>query len=108
MSYKKIEERKNLFVQNQNLKIVAKEEFINIFKSSKWVSIEKRKRDFLARTPWKSKQQIKLEKSEEQKKEDDSIIQLLKSKIVQLNTKLDEFENKNLEYEDYSDNMSKL
>ena len=72
------------------------------------VSIEKGKSYFLARAPRKYKQQIKLEKSEEQKKEDDSIIQLLKSKIVQLNTKLDEFENKNLENEDYSDKMSKL
>ena len=74
-------------MKNQNLKITSKEEFINIFKDSKSASIEKGKNYFLARAPRKSKQQIKLEKSEEHKKEDDSIIQLLKSKIVQLNTK---------------------
>ena len=30
---KKIEEKKNYIIQNQNLKITAKEEFINIFKA---------------------------------------------------------------------------
>ena len=90
------------------MNITAKKEFIDIFKASNAISLEKGKRYFLASAPLKSKQQIKLEKSEEQKKENDIIILRLKDKIEALNTKLDEFEHKQLTNEDYAEKMGKL
>ena len=47
----KIEFRKRKVIQNQNLMITAKREFIDIFKASKSVSLAKRKSCFLVRPP---------------------------------------------------------
>ena len=49
-----------------------------------------------------------LEKSEEQKQENDSFIKKLKLKIDKLNSKNVQFETKQHEYEDYIDKMAKL
>ena len=90
------------------MNITAKKEFIDVFKASNAISLEKGKSYFLARAPLKLKQQIKLEKAEGQKKENDIIILRLKDKIEALNAKLDEFEHKQLTNEDYAEKMGKL
>ena len=103
-----IDKRLKKLVQNQNLKVTASKNFIDIFKASKWISMEKEKSYFLARAPQKSLQQLKIEKYQKEKIDDSDLINNLRNKINDLNSKLDEFEKKQQLNEDYTDKMSRL
>ena len=70
--------------------------------------MEKRKSYFLARASQKSLQQLKIEKYQKEKKDDSDLINNLRNKINDLNSKLDEFEKKQQLNEDYTDKMSRL
>ena len=88
--------------------ITAKKEFKDNLQDIEICIISKEKSCFLARPPLKSKQQHKMEMIEEEKKEADLRIVTLKDKIKILFSKLDEFEQKQLQLDDYTDKMGKL
>ena len=92
--------RKESIVKNQNLHITAKNEFVEIFKASKAVSLEKGKSHFLARLPKMNKYKLELGKVWEEKEEGDHLIQQVEAKITQFNSKMEEIESKMPENED--------
>ena len=100
--------RKTTMLSNQNLCITAKKEFVDIFRTSKAVSLEKGKSHFLARQPKKNNYLIKLEKMEEESKYDAKLMDTLKLKINRLNKKIENYEIEKQENEDYSEKMNKL
>ena len=87
---------------------IANKEFIDIFRASKAVSLEKGKSHYLARKPKESKQHLFLEKAEEEDKESNRTIKLLKLKKSELNSKIEDIEGKLSDNEDYTEKISKL
>ena len=104
----KTEERRKSIIQSQNMQITVKKEFIDIFKTSKAVSLQNGKSHFLARIPKMNKHQALLNQVNEEKKEGDVLIAKLKDIINLLNLKLEKVEQKLSENEDYTDMMAKL
>ena len=90
------------------MQITANKEFIDIFRASKAVSLVKGKIHYLARKPKESKQHLLLEKTEEEIKESNRLIKLLKLKISELNSKIKDIEGKFSKNEDYTEKMSKI
>ena len=65
----KVEERREQLIDTQNLKISVQSELINIFKASHSISTVKRKSHYLTCLPKPTKDYIKIQKLEEEKKE---------------------------------------
>ena len=65
----KVEERRQQLIDTQNLGISVQPEFLNIFKSSQSISTVNGKSHFLTRLPKPTKEQMKIQKLEEEKKE---------------------------------------
>ena len=66
---KKIKQRNKDLVHSQNLFLAVKPEFLNLFKNSQSVSLEKEKSHFLTRILKIASDQKLIEKLEEEKKE---------------------------------------
>ena len=86
---------------NQNLCITVKKEFGNIFKASKAVSLEKGKSHFLTRQPIKNNYWTKVEKLQEEIKNDQELIKTQNLKIKQLNQKIENYKIEKQENDDY-------
>ena len=104
----RVQQRRRTMLQNQNMCISAKKEFVEIFKSSKSLSLEQRKSYFLARAPKVNKYLSKIDKMEKERNEDDQLQLKLRGKIDSLNSKIKEFEAKQQDYDDYTEKMSRL
>ena len=65
----KVEERREKLIYTQNLRISVQPEFIKIFKASQFISTVKGKSYYLTRLPKPTKDHIKIQKLEEEKKE---------------------------------------
>ena len=102
-----IETRNKIFIDSQNLKVNAKDEFIEIFKKSKSISTMKGK-SFLSRVSRITKSQQKLETLEEEKIGADIKIKSLKECLRELNEKTHNLELQQREYEKDSEKLAKL
>ena len=97
----KVEERKKSIIDNQNFKITAKPEFLQLFKESKSVSLRKGRSHFLSRMPKKTKQQLLIENLVKEKEEHKAENSDLKVEIDKLHDKVEflaEFEKQSNEH----------
>ena len=83
-------------------------QFVNIFKTSNSVSLQKEKSNFLIRQPQKTKLQAKLEKIEEEKSYSDKRTSICIRKLDELWAKIKELEEKQIDFDDNIDKLSKL
>ena len=104
----KVNERKQYLIESQNLGISVLPEFQNIFKNSQAVSTVNGKSYFLARFPKVTKNQSKLQKLEEEKKEFESHTSTLTQEINELKLKMEEMQEKLNEFDENQDKLSKL
>ena len=105
---KKVKERKQNIIKSQNLGANIMPQFVNIFKTSNSVSLHKGKSHFLIRQPQKTKLQAKLEKIEEEKSNSDKRMSVCIRKLDELCAKIKELEEKQIDYDDNINKLSKL
>ena len=74
----RIKKRNKELIESQNLGIKVNREFINVFKNSQSISTMKGKSHFLTREPKKTKDQLKIDKIEEEKEKAHSKIDMMK------------------------------
>ena len=89
----KIEERKQLLIDSQNLGISVQPEFMNIFKSSQSISSIKRESHFLACIPKPTKDKIRMQMLEEEKKEVVAKAKDTEAELHELKLKLDDLQH---------------
>ena len=104
----KVENRKLELINNQNLGIKAKPEFINIFKYSQSVSTMRGKSHFLVRLPKISKDQKLIKVLEEQKKGGEYHVKLLNKEIDELKQKILDLEESQRNNDDNLEKLTKL
>ena len=104
----KIKKRNQELIESQNLGIHVKSEFIDIFNNSQSISTMKGKSHFLARAPKKIKDQLKVEKVEEERKEAFSKVEELKRNLESLKFKMEEYKVKQRDADINTDKLSKL
>ena len=85
-------------------------EFINVFKNSQSISIMKGKPHFLTREPKKTKDQLKIDKIEEEKEKEKahSKIDKMKRDLQLLKLKMEEYALKQREVDINTDKLAKL
>ena len=104
----KIEERRQQLIDTQNLGISVQPKFINIFKSSQSISIVNGKSHFLTRLPKPTKDQMRIQKLEEEKKEIIFKAKDTETQLLELKRKLKELEDDQKFADDNAEKLSKL
>ena len=83
-------------------------EFIDVFKNSQSISTMKGKSHFLSREPKKTKDQLKIDKIEEEKEKAHSKIDVMKRDLQLLKLKMKEYVLKQREADINTDKLAKL
>ena len=104
----KVEERRQQLIDTQNLGISVQPEFINIFKSSQSISTVNGKFHFLTRLPKPTKDQMRIQKLEEEKKEIIFKAKGTETQLLELKRKLKELEDDQKFADDNAEKLSKL
>ena len=104
----KVESRKLELINNQNLGVRAKPEFIHLFEHSKSVSTMRGKSHFLVRLPKASKDQKLVKVLEEQKKGSEYHVKLLNKEIDELRKKIQDLEESQRDNDDNLEKLTKL
>ena len=105
---KKVDERKENIIKSQNLRANILPQFASIFKVLNSVSLNKGRSHFLIRTPKETKQQIKLKEIEEEKNTSNRRLGVCIKKLDEYAVKIKELEEKQIDYDDNLEKLSKL
>ena len=104
----KVDQRKESIIKSQNLGTNVLPEFVNIFKSSNSVSLQKGKSHFLIRNPKETKQQMRLKEIEEEKVTTDRKLNACIKKLDEFASKIKELEEKQTDYDENIEKLAKL
>ena len=103
-----ITKRKQEIIRSQNLNVLVKPEFMNIFKNSQSISTQKGKTHFLTRPPTLTKSQLMLKNIEKEKEKSDSKVEFLKTELLKLKDKIAIMEENQKEAADNEAKLAKL
>ena len=104
----RIKKRNKELIESQNLGVKINREFIDVFKNSQSISTMKGKSHFLTREPNKTKDQLKIDKIEEEKEKPHSKIDMMKRDLQLLKLKMEEYALKQREADINTDKLAKL
>ena len=104
----KVEERRQLLINSQNLGISVQPDILNIFKQSKAISTVKGKSHFLTRLPKPTKDKLKIQQLVEERKELNIRDKDVEKELVELKIKLQNLEKDQIINDENAEKLNRL